>query len=118
MSVQITEVNTETSNRSLTSRKDNPQQIGDPETILRILEDSVSRAILQEVSGEALSTKELVERCDIPQSTAYRKINDLTEAGLLNKLIRINPVGRYEYEYELGVDQMTISIESTDHPNT
>ena len=44
---------------------------------------------------------------DVVGLNTYRKINDLTEAGLLNKLIRINPVGRHEYEYELGVDQMT-----------
>lgn len=113
--MQVTQVDPESSNTSLTARSDNERDIGTPEAIIRLLEDPTNRAILQATSEGALTVQDLVERCDIPQSTAYRKINDLTEVGLLSEQIRVSPEGRHKNEYEMSIEQLTVSFGSDEN---
>lgn len=83
----------------------------DCETVLAALEDPDCRALLEATADEALTAGELIERCGVPRSTTYRKLERLTEAGLLEESIRISPEGKHANEYRRTFDDVTISLD-------
>lgn len=83
---------------------------GDCEAVLAALEDPDCRALLEATTDEALTAQELTERCDIPRSTTYRKVEQLTDAGLLEEQVRISTNGKHASEYRRTFDDVTISL--------
>jgi response regulator of citrate/malate metabolism len=79
-------------------------------TLLGALEDADCRAILEATSDQALSAGELCEACEMSSSTGYRKVDQLTEAGLLEESIRLDADGAHESEYRLAVSDMAIEL--------
>jgi len=57
---------------------------------LQALNDDSCRELLATLDGEAKPVRDLSEECDIPLSTAYRKINLLREAGLIAETNLVN----------------------------
>jgi len=82
------------------------------DSLLGVLDDEDCRAIIEATSTQALSAGELSESCDLAQSTAYRKVDELTEAGLLEEQIRLSSSGQHKSEYTLRVDQITLALDS------
>ena len=82
----------------------------DPEAILEILTDDDCRAILAATSEEARSATELSECCDLPLSTAYRKLDRLTEAGVLAERTRVRLSGKHASEYRRAVEGVGVTI--------
>lgn len=82
------------------------------ERLLTAFNDEDCRCILEAVSteGEHLTASEISERCDVPLSTTYRKLELLTEADLLDEQLQIRRSGRHTSEYALGIDDVRISI--------
>jgi DNA-binding transcriptional ArsR family regulator len=78
--------------------------------LLRALADEDSRALLRAVEGEALSVNELSEACDLPLSTTYRKVDMLTEAGLLEEQLRLRSSGKHTSEYILDIETVELSL--------
>lgn len=76
------------------------------------LHDADCREILRETMAEARTAGELSERCDLPLSTAYRKLDLLTRAGLLADRTRLCPAGKHTTEYRRAVDDVVISIDA------
>lgn len=81
--------------------------------VLEALDDPDCRAILRE-TAEPMTATELVERCDIPKSTLYRKLDLLSGASLLHEQDTINPEGGRTTRYERDFDDVLISIDETD----
>lgn len=67
--------------------------------LLDVFDDKDCRAVLAATGEGALSTKDIAERCDIPSSTAYRKVDRLVETGLLTDQIRVCGSGSHAREY-------------------
>ena len=86
----------------------------DCETVLTVLDDPDCRALLEATTDDALTAGELIERCDVPRSTTYRKLEQLTEAGLLEERVRLNPNGKHASEYQRTFDDITISLGESD----
>lgn len=82
----------------------------DPQNVLAALEDDACRSILEATTDESLTATELSEQCDIPMSTAYRKVEKLTEAGLVDEQVRINTSGKHATEYSKCFDDVVVSI--------
>lgn len=78
--------------------------------LLDVLDDEDCRAILVETGEEALSTKDIAERCDIPSSTAYRKVDRLVETGLLSDRIRICGSGSQTREYRRCIEHVEMGL--------
>jgi predicted transcriptional regulator len=59
----------------------------DNQTLTRIILESFGdddkKKILSTLNGHALIISEIIEKCNIPQTSGYRKINSLIDAGLL-----------------------------------
>jgi DNA-binding transcriptional ArsR family regulator len=78
--------------------------------LLSVLEDSDCRAVLEATGEEPLSAKEIGERCSIPSSTVYRKVDRLTEARLLEESLRIHRSGKHTSEYSRRVEGVALTI--------
>lgn len=89
-----------------------PDPVGRGSTtgVLDALADSDALAILAVSTVEPRSVLELAERCGIPTSTTYRKVDDLVDAGLLDERTRIGPDGRHVGEYVLGTESIVVSL--------
>lgn len=78
--------------------------------MLAALDDPDCRSVLEVTGEDSLSAKEIVERCEIPSSTAYRKIDRLVEIGLLREQIRVRSTGNHAREYHRRVDHVGLSL--------
>lgn len=83
------------------------------QAVLESLEDADCRRILESTDDDALSAKEVSEVCGLPLSTAYRKLERLTDVGLLGERTRIDPGGKHASEYRVLVDDVAVSL----HPD-
>ena len=78
--------------------------------LMSALNDKKSRRILSETTQEALSAGEISDRCDIPLSTVYRKLEQLVDAGMLVERVRLSSYPDYTREYLLDVTALTVDI--------
>ena len=86
----------------------------DSESVLAALDDPDCRKLLEATTDEALTAQELVDRCDVPRSTTYRKVEQLTEAGLLEESVRLRRDGKHASEYRRSFEDVTISLSAGD----
>lgn len=95
----------------LPHRSPDPSQGSDAiEFYFEILEDAACRNIIEATSERRLSAKEIADTCDLPTSTTYRKLDHMTEAGLLEEGIRIKKSGKHTSEYGCVMQDVTVSI--------
>lgn len=78
-------------------------------TVLDLLADEVARSILAALE-EPMTTQELAATCDIPRSTAYRKVDRLQEAGLVTDRIRVSPDGRHPHLYTRAASEVHLQV--------
>lgn len=86
------------------------------EDVLSTLGDEPIRTIIETLS-EPMTANELSEACDIPQSTMYRKLDQLTEASLVIESTEIRQSGQHTTRYELDFTQIEILL-SDEHTLT
>lgn len=80
------------------------------EALLDAFDDAYCRAILDATSERALSAKEISEACELPLSTTYRKLEQLTDAGLLAERTRLSRTGKHTSEYRRVVEDVVVTI--------
>ncbi|MFB6206254.1 MAG: helix-turn-helix domain-containing protein [Haloglomus sp.] len=90
----------------------NPRSESAPplEDVLSALDDDDCRAIIRALD-EPLSAGEVSERCDIPSSTAYRKLDLLTEADLLREATEVRPDGHHTTLYDIDFERVVVALE-------
>lgn len=80
--------------------------------VLDALDDPDCRTILRETI-EPMTANQLVNACDIPRSTLYRKLELLSSASLVKERETINPGGGRVTHYKQSFDDVTISMDET-----
>lgn len=80
------------------------------QAVLDALGDGDCRAILRAVGSTALTANECSEVCDLPLSTAYRKLELLTEAGLVDERLRIRRDGKHANQYRRRVETVSVAV--------
>lgn len=79
--------------------------------ILTALEDEYCRTILESMSGSFSTAQQVSERCDMPISTTYRKLNKLVEVGLVDTSIRLRRSGHHTKEFAKGFQALTVRMD-------
>ena len=79
-------------------------------TLLDLLDDGHVRTILTATSVEPLSAKELSERCDVSTATIYRRLDRLTDAGLVAERTRPRSDGHHDTVYAATLDEVSIRL--------
>ncbi len=80
------------------------------EEICSALDDPDCREIIRNLD-EPMTAAELTSRCDIPQSTLYRKLELLTESTLLEESTEIRRDGHHASKYSVAFDEVTIFLD-------
>ncbi len=78
--------------------------------ILDALEDNACRRVLEATHGEPMSAREVSENYELPLSTVYRKIDMLSDAGLLEERTRICPEGKHASEFLSVIENVVVSV--------
>jgi len=84
----------------------------DLKTVLGALYDDDCRAIVEQLD-EPRTARNLVERCDIPRSTLYRKLDQLTDATLVHEGTEIREDGSHAGRYEVDFSEVVVVCEET-----
>lgn len=81
-----------------------------PEVICSALDDPDCREIIRKLE-EPMTASELDARCEIPQSTLYRKLELLTDSTLLEESTEIRRDGHHASKYSVAFDEITLVLE-------
>ncbi|WP_255169577.1 winged helix-turn-helix domain-containing protein [Natrononativus amylolyticus] len=78
--------------------------------ICAALDDPDCREIIRQLA-EPMTVAELTDRCEIPQSTLYRKLEVLTEATLLEESTDIRRDGHHATRYAIDFTNIGLELE-------
>ena len=81
----------------------------DFQAVLDALDDADAREIIRTIEAPATAS-EVSERCDIPLSTTYRKLELLTNAGLLVEGTDIRSDGHHTTTYTVAFEDVRIAL--------
>lgn len=81
-------------------------------TTFDLLGDERARDIIRLLSetDEPLSTDAIADRLDIPDSTAYRKLSELSRTPLVVKQTGFDGSGHHRSEYDVTVDDVVVRV--------
>lgn len=79
-------------------------------TVVALLDDEHVRSILVATSETPRSATELAARCDLSTSSIYRRLDRLTDAGLVGERTRPRPDGHHETVYTARLDRFEVTI--------
>jgi DNA-binding transcriptional ArsR family regulator len=77
--------------------------------ILDALSDPDCRAIVDALE-EPRGAQAIAERCELPQTSTYRKLEQLCEAGILREGTRVRTDGHHVTTYEPAVEGLFVAI--------
>lgn len=81
----------------------------DPERALDVLGDADARALFRHADGST-TVPELASAAGIPRSTAYRKVERLVDAGVLERTAPVTPAGSPPATYRRAVSAVTVDL--------
>jgi predicted transcriptional regulator len=81
------------------------------EVLLQAVNDEDCHAILNAIDQDAKTVKELSEECEIPLSTAYRKVNRLQQADLVEEKVQLGGPGSHANVYEQDFEGAVIFLD-------
>ena len=57
-----------------------------------------------------MTTGEIVDRCDIPLSSAYHKLERLTDASMIDERVEARADGHHTSKYVLNIEAVLIAL--------
>lgn len=81
--------------------------------LLDALDDPDCRTILRALD-RPMTTQELMDACDLSQTTAYRKLDRLDEAGLVEGRIDVRDDGHHTTRYDRAFAGVVIGLTDDD----
>ena len=85
----------------------------DPETVFAALDDPACREIVVALD-EPMTAKEVSDRADVPLSTAYKKLDRLESASMLEEHTQIDACGHHRSQYVVAFDRLLVGLSGTE----
>lgn len=82
----------------------------DEQTVFEALADPECRDILATID-EPASAKSVADLCDLPQTSTYRKLQQLSEAGLVAEETEVRPDGHHATTYVRDCTGVFVTLE-------
>ncbi|MFC7074775.1 ArsR/SmtB family transcription factor [Halovenus rubra] len=82
----------------------------DAESLLELLGDEYTQQVLAALGDNSLTGSELIDCTGVSKATAYRRLDDLQDAGIVESALHIDPGGHHCEQYRLAVDELAISF--------
>lgn len=87
-----------------------PANEWNPDTVFDVLSDERARQVLVAAGESPTSVERLSEQVDGSLSSLYRRIDVLTEYGLLIEETRLDPDGHHYCVYTVDCEEIDISV--------
>lgn len=88
------------------------EDVPDSVTLLELLGDEYTRRVLTAVAQCPRSGREVIEAADVSKATAYRRLRDLEEAGLVTSRTVFDPEGHHHEQFTAVVESVDVSLGS------
>jgi len=88
-----------------------PDDAVDDQTVFEVLADTDCRILLAALD-RPLTASEVTESCDLPQTSAYRKLEQLVAAGLVEERTRIDADGHHATAYVRDCEGLVVDIDN------
>lgn len=82
-----------------------------PTELLELLGDDTTRDVLQLVTTEARGGRDVAEAASVSRATAYRHLNKLCDAGLVETRTVCDPDGHHREEYHAVLERASLSFD-------
>jgi predicted transcriptional regulator len=92
---------------SVPGSSDDDPQVGASD-LLDLLGDEYTRKVLEVIAEEPRTAREVSEVASVSRPTAYRRLNDLQEAGLLTVDMVVDTDGHHRKRYEADLDRVVV----------
>jgi len=79
--------------------------------LLELLGDEYTRRVFEAVTAQSRTGRQVAEVADVSRPTAYRRLNDLRDAGLVTTEMAIGENGHHRERYEAVVDHVAVTID-------
>jgi DNA-binding transcriptional ArsR family regulator len=85
---------------------------GDPEIgeIAAVIDDECTRCILMQAYEQYLSVGELAKRCNVSESTVYRRLDSLRELELIDERTQPESEGHHFTQIQNSINRLTVEI--------
>ncbi|GGL66939.1 winged helix-turn-helix domain-containing protein [Halocalculus aciditolerans] len=84
--------------------------LDDADELVAALDDADCRAFLRALD-EPRTAAGLCQCCDVPSSTAYRKLDRLVDVGLVDSKVKVRSDGNHRKQFSRTVDAVTITVD-------
>lgn len=88
------------------------RELSDAGVVLDVLDDEVSRTIIEELD-EPMTVSEIAAACDLPVSTVYRALDELTGASLLATGTKVHDEGHHVTTYRVDFEAVTLLLDES-----
>lgn len=78
--------------------------------LLALFGDEYACDILRTLADGPASARTLADACGMSRPTAYRRLNRLTDAGLVEERVQIAPDGHHRKEFRLVAEAATFEV--------
>lgn len=96
---------------SVTDREPANEDCVDTESdLLELLGDEYTRRVLAAVTEQPRSGNEVVEAANVSKATAYRRLGELEEAGLVDSEMVFDPDGHHHEQFHAVVESIDIEF--------
>lgn len=100
-----------------TAREDPPETLQEdeqavsPEQLLELLGDEYTRQVLEAVAEQPRTGTEVVEAASVSKATAYRRLDDLQAAGLVESNLLVDPDGHHREQFHAVFEHAQLACE-------
>jgi len=81
------------------------------DSITQLLGDDCARTILRQTVSDPMTASQLVDVCDASRATVYRRLDELSERGLLVEATAPDPAGHHRTAYAANLDRFVVSLD-------
>ncbi len=78
--------------------------------LLDLFGDEYTRQVFETIVEQPRSGRAVAEAADVSRSTAYRRLNDLCDAGLVRTEMLVCKDGHHRERYEVVAESLSISL--------
>lgn len=79
--------------------------------LLELLGDEYTRSVFEAVAEKPRSGRAVAEAADVSRPTAYRRLNELRDAGLVRTEMVISEDGHHREEFEAIAESFSLSLD-------
>lgn len=78
--------------------------------LLELLGDEYTRAVLQAVTEQSRTGREIIDATEMSKATVYRRLDELQDAGVVESRTSIDPDGHHREEFHAVLEQLNVEV--------